>query len=240
MNREERPPGVNAVIEFVQTAQKLVALLQAYDARTSAHCARVSWLAEETGRHLGASSEALFLMRLGGFCHDLGKIGIPSAILWKPASLIGEEWRVMQLHAEMGARILEHMGGFFQWVAPVVRSHHERWDGQGYPQRLKGEAIPLASRVIAVADAYDTMMSRRPYKEPIPASVVEAELCRAAGAQFDPAVVQAFLSVLKSPDFDWKRLSARLDWGTLVREYAHVLRRKPERSSGKSGPKPHN
>lgn len=231
--KRQRVPGASAVPVFTQTGHTLGALLQGYDARTSAHCARVSQLAEATGRDLGASEEDLLLMRLGGFCHDLGKVGIPHAVLQKAGPLTEEEWKVMQLHPEIGARILEHMGGFFQWVAPVVRAHHERWDGRGYPQGLKGVEIPLASRVLGVVDTYDTMMARRPYKEPIPASAVEAELRRNAGTQFDPAVVQAFLSVIKRQDFDWSHLGAGLHWDTLIQEYSRFFqeRAQSERST---------
>ena len=181
-----------------QALQGLAAMIQAHDATTSTHARRLVWLAEATGYHLGVSSEDLFLMRMGGLFHDIGKIGVPDAILNKCGPLTEEEWEVMRKHPIIGARILEKMGGFFYRLVPVVLAHHERWDGTGYPQRLKELQIPLASRVLGVVDAYDTMVSRRPYKEPMSESAALAELRRGSGTQFDPAVVQTFLAVLKT------------------------------------------
>jgi diguanylate cyclase (GGDEF)-like protein len=182
----------------VQALQGLAAMIQAHDATTSTHACRLVWLAEATGYHLGALQEDLFLMRMGGLFHDIGKIGVSDAILNKNGPLNEEEWEVMHRHPIIGARILEKMGGFFSRLVPVVLAHHERWDGTGYPQGLKELEIPLASRVLGVVDAYDTMVSRRPYKEPMPESAAEAELRRGAGTQFDPTVVQSFLTVLKT------------------------------------------
>lgn len=179
-----------------QTLQALTVVMQARDPTTGAHSTRLSELAEATGQALGADSDDLLLMRLGGLVHDIGKVGIPDAILNKPGALNEEEWAVMQQHPMIGAHILEGMGGFFRRLAPIVLAHHERWDGYGYPQGLRREEIPLSSRVLSVVDSYDAMVSRRPYKDPIPVSAARAELRRCSGSQFDPVVVQAFLNVL--------------------------------------------
>lgn len=202
----------------VQALRALGEVIRARDTTTSTHSLRLIWLAEETGRLLGASPEDRFLMRLGGLCHDIGKIGIPDAILNKAGSLNKEEWAVMQKHPVIGAHIMEHVGGFFRLLAPVVQAHHERWDGHGYPQGLKEEEIPLASRVLGVADAYDAMISRRPYKDPMSVSAASAELLRNSGTQFDPTVVWAFLAVLKAPEPDWSRLETGLCWDSLMSE----------------------
>lgn len=178
---------------FEQILRALLAVMWAHDPTTSAHSERLSALAESTGRQLGARREDLLLMRLGGLVHDIGKIGIPDAILNKPGALDEEEWAIMQQHPVIGAHILEDMGGFFQQLAPVVLAHHERWDGYGYPRGLRGEEVPLAARVLIVVDSYDAMVSRRPYKDPMLVAAARAELRRNAGTQFDPTVVQAFL-----------------------------------------------
>lgn len=185
-----------ATLLSAQALQALVSVVHARDAHTDTHSYRLLQLAEETGRILGASREELLLMRLGGLFHDLGKIGIPEAILNKPGPLNEEEWEVMHRHPAIGARLLEEIGGGFHLLAPVVLAHHERWDGTGYPQRLKEQEIPLPARVLSVVDAYDAMLSRRPYKDPLPAAMARKELRRCSGTQFDPVVVRAFLTLL--------------------------------------------
>ncbi len=200
MTLSPRKPVENLTPAAAQTLQALAAVIQARDDITSTHSARLSGLAEQTGRRLGVSSEDLFLMRLGGLVHDIGKIGIPDAILNKASPLNEGEWAIMQQHTVIGARILEGMGGIFQQLAQVVLAHHERWDGYGYPQGLKGKEIPLAARVLGVVDSYDAMLSRRPYKDPMPLAAARTELRRCSGTQFDPAVVQALLAVLDTPE----------------------------------------
>jgi diguanylate cyclase (GGDEF)-like protein len=191
---------MNKNLISAQALQALAVVMQVRDCTTSAHSSRLIWLAEETGRRLSVSDEELFLMRLGGLLHDIGKIGIPDSILNKPGPLNEEEWEIMRKHPVLGARILEEVGGFFRPLARVVIAHHERWDGYGYPRGLRGQEIPLAARVLGVADTYDAMVSRRPYKEPIPPAAAEAEIRRCSGTQFDPVVVQAFLATLKTPE----------------------------------------
>lgn len=182
----------------VQAVQALAAVVHIRDHSTGSHSYRMISLAEETGRRMNLPCEDLFLIRLGALLHDIGKIGVPDTILRKPGPLNEEEWRVMRQHPMIGARILAEVDGYFQVLAQVVMSHHERWDGQGYPRGLKGQEIPLAARILSVADAYDAMISRRPYKEPMPVAAAEDELRRCAGTQFDPVVVEAFLSVPKT------------------------------------------
>jgi putative two-component system response regulator len=131
--------------------------------------------------------------------HDIGKIAIPDHILLKPGKLTHEEMRVMKTHTEKGAEILRQAqqyssdtDGFFLIAMDIARSHHERWDGEGYPDRIRGEAIPLAARIMAVADVYDALTSGRPYKPPLPHEVASDHLLQGSGSQFDPGVIGAF------------------------------------------------
>lgn len=188
--------GEGKLLVSAQTLQALSAVIHTHDQVTGIHSQRVLRLVEETGRYLGVSCEDLFLIRLGGLLHDLGKVSVSSAVLNKAGPLNEAEWESMQKHPMMGARILEEIGGVFAHLAPIVMAHHERWDGLGYPRGLQGSEIPFAARILSVVDAYDAMVSRRVYKEPIPPSAARAELRRCAGTQFDPTVVMAFLAVL--------------------------------------------
>jgi len=132
--------------------------------------------------------------------HDIGKIGIPDAILHKPGPLSEEEWTVMRLHPEIGQHILSQAGGVFIALARIVVAHHERWDGHGYPSGLAQESIPLAARILTVIDSYDAMTSRRVYRGPMSPLAAREELQRCAGSQYDPEVVTAFLHVLDTHD----------------------------------------
>jgi diguanylate cyclase (GGDEF)-like protein/putative nucleotidyltransferase with HDIG domain len=174
----------------------LTAAAAAHDRRTNAHAHRIVQLAEATARKLQRPEEELHLIRLGALLHDIGKIGIPDAILHKPGPLTEEEWSVMRSHPEIGRQILEQVGGIFDYLATIVAAHHERWDGKGYPLGLAGENIPLSARILAVVDAYDAMVSTRPYRRAMPVSEARKELLACAGKQFDADVVGAFLSVL--------------------------------------------
>ena len=130
----------------------------------------------------------------GVLLHDIGKIGIPDAILLKPGPLTPDEWTVMRRHPEIGKRLIERIP-FLRGAVPIVYSHHEKWDGSGYPRALKGEDIPLGARIFAVVDAFDAMTFDRPYSKAVPFEAAKAEIRRCAGTHFDPAVVSAFLQV---------------------------------------------
>ena len=138
----------------------------------------------------------MHMVRLSALLHDIGKIGVPDAILRKPGKLSDEEWVEMRKHPEIGRQILDQVGGAFSHMSNIVAAHHERWDGFGYPNGLSGEDIPLGARIITVVDAYDAMTERRVYREPLPVEAARAELRRCSGQQFDPRVVEAFLAVL--------------------------------------------
>jgi diguanylate cyclase (GGDEF)-like protein len=180
----------------IQTVQALTAAASVHDWGTDEHAHRIILLAEATARVLKQPEEELHVLRLAAMLHDIGKIGIPDAILHKPGPLTNEEWIVMRQHPEMGRQILEQTGGVFQHLASIVVAHHERWDGHGYPRGLAAEAIPITARILSVVDAYDAMISRRSYREPLSVAEARAELQHYAGSQFDPRVVTAFLQVL--------------------------------------------
>jgi len=192
---ELREAGDQNVREIVGM-QALTAAAAARDGGTLVHAYRLAEFAVATARKLGQSEEDLHLMRLGAILHDIGKIGIPDTILYKPGPLTEEEWVVMRTHSVIGRQILEEIGGVFQQLATIIVAHHERWDGTGYPNQLVGEAIPVHARILTVVDAFDAMTSRRVYREPLSALQARAELLRCSGNQFDSQVVEAFLQVL--------------------------------------------
>ena len=179
-------------------AMLLAETLDLRDAGSARHSHTVGQLAEQTGRHLGWPAERIERLHAAGVLHDIGKLGIPDAILQKPGALDEDEWQEMRRHPEIGARILEHanLGDIADWV----RAHHERIDGRGYPAGLAGAAIPAEARVLAVADAYEAMTADRPYRGRLGPGAAEAELRRAAGSQFDADVVEALLEAITDGD----------------------------------------
>lgn len=190
------PRETIAATAEMAAVQVLTAVASVHDRGIYEHAQRMVVLAEATARVLNQSEEAIRLVRLGALLHDIGKMGIPDAILHKPGSLTNEEWMVMRKHPIIGQYILFQAGGVLNALADIVVAHHERWDGTGYPMRLSGEAIPLGARILSVIDSYDAMISQRSYKQPISVADARAELERCAGSQYDPRVVVAFLKVL--------------------------------------------
>ena len=176
------------------TLRALVAALDSRDHETEGHSQRVVAYARLIAAELGVAGADLATLEQGALLHDIGKIGIPDGILCKPGPLTNAEWLTMRQHPEIGASMLNGIP-FLQPALPVVRHHHERWDGRGYPQGLRGETIPLAARIFAVADSFDAMTSDRPYRRGRPRAEARAELQRGAGTQFDPAVLAAFLRI---------------------------------------------
>ena len=152
------------------------------------------------GEKLGLSEEDLKALKIGGLFHDIGKIGVPDSILLKPGKLTDDEYSEIKNHPSIGAHILS-TANIFSNLIPIVKHHHERYDGFGYPSKLKGEEIPYLARITAVADTYDAMTSRRPYRNALPLDVVKAEIKKCAGTQFDPAIANAFLDLLEN-DYD--------------------------------------
>jgi putative nucleotidyltransferase with HDIG domain len=176
-------------------ATALVATLDARDRYTAGHSAAVAIYARDVAKRMGLSVEQQRLVHLCGLVHDVGKIGLPAAVLEKTGSLSLEERRQMERHSEIGELILRNVDDYAE-IADIVRHHHERVDGNGYPDKLVGHEIPLLARIIAVADAYNAMTSDRPYRDAMPSRVARLRLAQAVETQFDTSVVAAFEAIL--------------------------------------------
>jgi HD-GYP domain-containing protein (c-di-GMP phosphodiesterase class II) len=159
------------------------------------HSRRVSELSTQLGRRMGLSSDTLVHLRRGALLHDIGKMGVPDAILHKPGPLSDTEWAVVRQHPVYAHELLAPIV-FLQRSLSIPRYHHERWDGSGYPFGLRGEEIPLGARIFAVIDAWDAMTSNRPYRVALPLESAIAELTAGAGSQFDPIVSRAFVGMI--------------------------------------------
>jgi len=188
--------------DLAYVAGVLTAAVESRDPYTEGHMQRVSVYSVRIARRLGLPDEEIEDVRLSALLHDIGKLGVPDSILFKPEPLHGEDLEKMRAHSAIGARIAGK-AGILRSAVPVILAHQERFDGDtggafpGYPQGLKGEEIPLASRIIAVADAYDTMTTNRPYRRALGRERALAVLAEERGRQFDPVVVDAFLADLE-------------------------------------------
>jgi putative nucleotidyltransferase with HDIG domain len=176
-------------------ATALVATLDARDRYTAGHSTAVAIYARDIAGRMGLTEHEQELAHLCGLVHDVGKIGLPAGLLEKPGSLTLDERREMERHSEIGEEILRNVDDYGD-IAAVVRSHHERVDGTGYPDRLEGDSVPLLARIIAVADAYNAMTSDRPYRDAMPSRVARLRLAQAVESQFDTSVVAAFEAIL--------------------------------------------
>jgi putative nucleotidyltransferase with HDIG domain len=176
-------------------ATALVATLDARDQYTAGHSAAVAVYARDIAARMELSEGQQQLVHLCGLVHDIGKIGLPAGLLEKPGALTLEERRQMEKHSEIGERILSKVEDYAE-IAAIVRHHHERVDGHGYPDGRSGDEIPLLARIIAVADAYNAMTSDRPYRDAMPSRVARMRLAQAVGSQFDTSVVAAFEAIL--------------------------------------------
>jgi diguanylate cyclase (GGDEF)-like protein/putative nucleotidyltransferase with HDIG domain len=195
-------------VTFVSTVEALANALEANDEDTSSHTRSITDMALRVASELGFDAAGLKRIELGALFHDIGKIGVPTSILLKPGPLTTEERRIIQLHPELGERILEPIDRLAE-VRKIVRSCHERWDGDGYPDGKAGDEIPIESRIIFVCDAFHAMTTDRPYRKRLSVEEACRRLRRAAGSQFDPAVVDAFLG-LSWPVSDAARADERL------------------------------
>lgn len=184
-------------------ASALVATLDARDEYTAGHSSAVAIYARDIAVRLGLDEGQQELVHLCGLVHDVGKIGLPAGLLEKPGSLSLDERRQMERHSEIGEKILKNVDDYGE-IAQIVRHHHERVDGQGYPDGLRGPEIPLLSRVIAVADAYNAMTSDRPYRDAMPSRVARLRLAQAVETQFDTSIVAAFEAVLAGASEDYR------------------------------------
>jgi len=206
----ERATEIDKALEEVESSYRITlkALVQALETRdfeTHGHSERVVTFSLRLGYELGLEKDALRDLELGALLHDIGKIGVPDAILRKPAKLNEEEWAKMKLHPLHGQKILRNIT-FLEGAAKVVAQHHERWDGDGYPYGVRGEDIDIGARIFAVVDAFDAMVSDRVYRKGRPYQEALEELERCAGTQFDPLIVEAFKVI---PKEDWEILRER-------------------------------
>jgi putative nucleotidyltransferase with HDIG domain len=184
-------------------ATALVAALDARDEYTAGHSAAVAIYARDIAARMGLPEEQQRLAHVAGLVHDIGKIGLPAGLLEKPGALSLDERRQMETHSVIGERILANVEDYAE-IAAIVRHHHERFDGNGYPDSLVAEEIPLLARILAVADAYNAMTSDRPYRDAMPSRVARLRLAQAVEAQFDTSVVAAFEAVLAGADEDYR------------------------------------
>jgi putative nucleotidyltransferase with HDIG domain len=181
-------------VEALGSLHSLSASIAARDPEAAGHAARVTALSERIARALGVDGAPLAALRVGGPLHDLGKLAVDETILNKPGPLDARELAEIRTHPVVGARMIETIEPLRAALACVLH-HHERWDGDGYPTRLAGDAIPLEARILAVADAFDAMTSNRPYRAPLTTPEALDEVDRCTGSQFDPDVAEAFLAL---------------------------------------------
>ena len=182
----------NAYMESIETLRYTV---EAKDSYTRGHSDRVSEYSVLIGNKLKLSDQDINLLKIGGLFHDIGKIGVPDTILQKPDKLTDDEYSEIKNHPTIGAHILSN-ATIFKDIIPIVKHHHERYDGNGYPSRLAGENIPYLARIAAIADTFDAMTSKRSYRNSLPLDIVRAEFIKGKGTQFDPNLVDLFLDIL--------------------------------------------
>ncbi len=183
-----------AYLESIQTLRYTV---EAKDKYTRGHSDRVSEYAVLLGKYLGLSDVDLDTLKVGGLFHDIGKIGVPDAIIQKEGKLDDNEYSQIKQHPNIGVHILSH-AKIFQNILPIVEHHHERYDGNGYPSKLAGENIPYLARVTAVVDSFDAMNSKRAYRNSLPLDVIISEFEKCKGSQFDPKIADVFLDILRN------------------------------------------
>ena len=183
--------------EYAPTIYALTAAVDAKDHYTFSHSENVSFLATQLAMAIGLDAEHVEMIRQAGLLHDIGKISIPEVILTKTARLTNEEYDIMKTHVENSIAMIRHLPSL-DYVIPIATSHHERFDGRGYPRGLSGEDIPVGGRCLGVVDAFDAMVSRRPYKDPMPIPVALNEIERNLGMQFDPIIGRTFIDLVVS------------------------------------------
>lgn len=207
---KERTKELEESYEKLKSANRqalfgLAEAIEAKDPYTKGHCGRVSAYSLLLAQEVGYTEEALETLEFGAFLHDIGKLGVRDAVLLKPGPLDEDEWQHMRSHPVKGYEIATKIE-MLKPTMPAVRNHHERWDGKGYPDKMKGEEIPLVARIVAIADAFDAMATDRPYKRALPLEDCEALLRKNAGKMFDPELVEVFctrrLGAVGSDDYD--------------------------------------
>ncbi len=200
----ERQARLESLVELTDayqgTALVLGDVVEADDGYTGRHCKSVVALALDVGAHLRLDPDRRRNLEFGALLHDVGKVAISKEIINKPGRLDPEEWTIIKTHTIEGQRMLDRIGGFMREVGLIVRSHHERWDGDGYPDGLAGEAIPLEARIVSCCDTWNAMRTDRPYRAALDHDVAVAELRASAGSQLDPTVVEALLEVVDASE----------------------------------------
>jgi putative nucleotidyltransferase with HDIG domain len=196
----ERRDRITSLLELSNayrgTALVLGDVIEADDRYTGEHCRSVVALAVVLADRLGLSADERRNVEFAALLHDVGKIAIPKEIINKPGTLTAQEWTVIETHTVEGQKLLDRIGGFMQTVGRIVRSHHERWDGGGYPDGLAGEQIPVEARIISCCDSWNAMRSDRSYRKALPHEAARAELLANSGGQFDPHIVEIFLTLV--------------------------------------------
>jgi putative nucleotidyltransferase with HDIG domain len=195
MRRRARDRSAGVPLDYGPGVAELLARASAMDATFGVHAAKVAALSVRVARELGLGRDEVELLGLAAAVHDVGKLEVAAAIIAKPTALDPEEWDAMRRHPAVGADLLQECDVPSE-VAAIVRSHHERWDGAGYPDGLSGDDIPFGARIVAVADAYCAMLEERPYRPPLEPREARAELQAQAGRQFDPVCAEATCRVV--------------------------------------------
>lgn len=197
INEELRDKNDELEKAYLDTIGILRQTVEAKDPYTRGHSDRVSEFAVLIGTKMGLDEKTIHILKIGGLFHDIGKIGIPDSILLKESKLSDDEYSQIKNHPTIGAHILGN-ATVFQDIIPIVKYHHERYDGRGYPSQLAGTDIPLIARITAVADAFDAMTSKRTYRDSLPMEKVISEFQRCRGTQFDPELTDVFLDILEN------------------------------------------
>jgi len=197
INKELKETNDKLEKAYLETIETLRFTVEAKDTYTRGHSDRVSEYSVLLGKYLGLSEEDIHLLRVGGLFHDIGKIGVPDSILLKTSKLTEDEYSEIKNHPKIGSQILSN-ATIFEKAIPVVKYHHERYDGFGYPEKLVGENIPYLARIAAVADSFDAMISRRTYRDSMPLDIVIEEIKKNKGSQFDPNIADKFLDILSN------------------------------------------
>jgi len=178
---------------LLQTIKALAGAISAKEQQTAEHSSRMAMMARTIGREMGLTPADTSLLELAAYLHDVGKIGVSEAILGKNGGLSESEWAEVRAHPDIGSRILREVEGL-EDLAVIIKHHHERFDGKGYPDGLRGEQIPLLSRILAVVDSFDAMTSDRPYRKRLTDANALAQIKQGAGRQFDPTIVEIFIN----------------------------------------------
>ena len=197
---------------YIQAIKGLANSIEARDNYTSGHTDRVLKLSEAIAKHLNWTDKQIEYLYMGCTLHDIGKLGVPDSILNKPDILTDSEREQMQKHPELGMKIIDGID-LFKAAIPYIISHHEWYDGSGYPNGLKGEEIPIEGRLLTVADTFDAIISDRPYRKGRSMEIAISELTKYSGIQFDPYIVNKFIELLKSGEMDlYKLYDCELDF----------------------------